>query len=430
MKIAALLLALATLGSVNAQVAFPPAIPPDPSATTAAADTAFLANGGGAPASTPLEQARFLSGLRLPAGSVLEPFQHSPEYLDHTRAYATAWKKFDQRYFGPMRAFAAHTLAPRIGSPQALYYLFSGPDFINAYALFPDVPVYILVGLESPGSIVPPERLDPARLKLGLDNLRKATLVTLQFSFFITKDMKLDLEQTDFKGVLPIIESFIALGGGTITSVRPFSPGGGLPGIEIRFQKTGAPEQIVYYIRADLANDGGNGALFKWMAQFRPAVAYLKAASYLLHEPYFSRSRDFLLTHTTAILQDDSGIPLRYYLQSGPWQISFFGHYNGTLDLFKKYYQPDLAAAYQQTGALPLDFGTGYKWRQGESNLLLVTRQAGAPKAQPVAPTAQPIQSNVQPVAPGAQPAVPRTHAVTVPQPATTPPLVIGDPGF
>lgn len=214
--------------------------------------------------------------------------------------------------------------------------------------------------------------------------------------------MKLDLEQTDFKGVLPIIESFIALGGGSITSVRSFSPGGGLPGIEVRFQKSaGAPEQIVYYIRADLANDGGNGALFKWMTQFQPAVAYLKAASYLLHEPYFSRARDFLLTHSSAILQDDSGIPLRYYLQSGPWQISFFGHYNGTLDLFKKYYQPDLAAAYQQTGALPLDFGTGYKWRQGESNLMLATRQAAAPKAQPA----------------------------NVPQPATAPPPV-GNPGF
>jgi hypothetical protein len=392
------LLLLAMLGVAAAQVAFPPAIPSTPPP------------GNSAPAlSTPNEQARFLSGLRVPPGSPLEPLQHGGEYLDHTRAYATAWRKFDQRYFGPMRAFSARVLAPAIGSPRALYYLFSGPDFINASALFPDVPVYILVGLESPGSIVPPEQLDPARLKFGLDNLRKATLVTLQFSFFITKDMKTDLEQTDFKGVLPILESFIVLSGGTITNVRPFSPGGGLPGVEIRFQRTaGAPEQIVYYIRADLANDGGNGALFKWMAQFQPAVAYLKAASYLLHEPYFSRARDFLLGHSRAILQDDSGIPLRDFQKSGPWQIRFFGNYTGTLDLFKKYIQPDLMAAYQQTGAEPLDFGTGYKWRQGESNLMLAARQAAAPKAQPIVPNAQPAN---------------------VPQPATAPPAV-GSPGF
>ncbi|MGH8049020.1 MAG: hypothetical protein ACREKL_17395, partial [Chthoniobacterales bacterium] len=177
-------------------------------------------------ASSPNEQARFLTGLRLPAGSVLAPFQSTKEYLDHTREYSTAWRKFDARYFGPMRSFAEAHITPRIGSPQALYYLFSGPDFINAYAFFPDVPVYILVGLEPVGSVVPPEQLDVRRIKAGLDNLRKATLVTLQFSYFITKDMKVDFEQTDFKGVLPIIESFIALGGGEILSVNSFSPGG------------------------------------------------------------------------------------------------------------------------------------------------------------------------------------------------------------
>jgi hypothetical protein len=376
MKRFALLLLIAPWALAMAQITAPPE--PPPIATTVAPG----------PVSSPAEQARFLSGLRLPPESVLEPLQHTSEYLDHTRAYANAWRKFDGRYFGPMRQFSASYLAPQIGPAQALYYLFSGPDFINAYALFPDVPVYIMVGLESPGSIVPPEQLDVARMKTGLDNLRKATLVTLQFSYFITKDMKVDLEQTDFKGVLPIIESFIALGGGTITSVALFSPGG-LPGVEIRFRKNpAAPEQIVYYIRADLSNDGlkSQGQFISWMSGFRPAVAYLKAASYLLHEPYFSRARDFLLTKSSVIVQDDSGIPLRYFQASGPWQLSFFGHYNGTLDLFKKSVQPDLAEAYRQAGATPLSFGTGYKWRVGESNLMIATRQSAVPRAEPAAP--------------------------------------------
>jgi hypothetical protein len=355
--------------------------------------------------STPNEQARFLTGLRVPSGSVLEPLQHTPEYLDHTKSYATMWKKFDQRYFGPMRAFAAAQIAPRTGSPQALYYLFSGPDFINAYALFPDVPVYILVGLEPVGSITPPEQLDAPRIKAGLDNLRKSTSVTLQFSFFITKDMKVDFEQTDFKGVLPILESFIALGGGGILGVEPFSPGNGLPGVRIRFRKNAAAsEQTVYYIQGDLSNDGlrSKPALLQWLGQFQPAVSYLKAASYLMHEPYFSRVRDFLLTKSSAIVQDDSGIPLRAFVASGPWQLSFFGKYDGTLDLFKKYLQIDLGQAYQQSGAAPLPFGTGYKWKLGESNLMIAARQAAAPKARPA----------------------------NVPQPSSSAPPVTGNPGF
>lgn len=360
-------------------------------------------------ASTPNEQARFLTGLRVPSGSVLEPLQHTKEYLDHTRNYATTWKKFDQRYFGPMRAFAAGQIAPHIGSPQALYYMFSGPDFINAYAFFPDVPVYIMVGLEPVGSIVAPEQLDVPRMKAGLDNLRKATSVTLQFSFFITKDMKLDLEQTDFKGVLPIMESFIALGGGEIIAVSPFSPGGGLPGVSIRFRKSpAAAEQTVYYVQADLSNEGlvSKPALLQWMDDFQPAVSYLKAASYLMHEAYFSRIRDFLLTKSSVIVQDDSGIPLRDFFASGPWELHFFGSYTGTLDLFKKYVQPDLDHAYQQQGAVPLPFGTGYKWKLGESNLMIAVRQAAAPKAQPVMPEAQSIAPASVPMPSSPPPAV------------------------
>ena len=304
-----------------------------------------------------------------------------------------------------MRGAICSAEKARIGSPQALYYFFSGPDFINAYAFFPDVPVYILVGLEPVGSIVPPEQLDIPRIKAGLANLRKATLVTLQFSFFITKDMKLDLEQTDFKGVLPILQSFIALGGGEILGVDAFSPGGGLPGVRIRFRKSAAaPEQTVYYISDDLSNDGlkSHPALLEWAAKFQPAVAYLKAASYLLHEPYFSRVRDFLLTKSSTIVQDDSGIPLRAFLDSGPWQFAFFGKYDGTIDLFKKYAQPDLAQTYQQPGVAPLPFGTGYKWRPGESNLMIATRVAAVPKAVPV----------------------------NVPQPSSPAPPVTGAPGF
>lgn len=237
------------------------------------------------------------------------------------------------------------------------------------------------------------------RIQAGLANLRKSTDVTLKFSFFITNDMKGDLEQGDFKGVLPILESFIAFGGGTITNVAAFSPDDGLPGVEIHFRKTpDAPEQIVYYVQGDLSDDSvkSRPAVLQWAARFQPAVAYLKAASYLLHEPYFSRSRDFLLTRSSAILQDDSGIPLRDFRASGPWQLHFFGTFTTTLDLFNKYPQPDLVAAYRSAGALPLDFGTGYKWKQGESNLLLAVRQAAVPRAQvplPISP-APPVPGN------------------------------------
>ncbi len=293
--------------------------------------------------STADEQARFLSGLRVPAGSVLAGFQGTPAYYQHGKEYAETWREFHRKYFSPMRRWAAENVAPRIGRPQVVYYLFGGPDFVNVYALFPDAPVYVLGGLEPVGSMVPPERLNADQALAGLANLRESTSVTLKFSHFITKDMKVDLEQTDFKGVMPILYSFVALTGGRIVGADyvgingagaavalPSStvPGGMKPGLRIQFRKgEGAPVQTIYYVEADLS-DGSfevNGPLARWMAGLGPGVSYLKAASYLMHESYFSNVRNFLLSQSRAILQDDSGIPLRDFL-IGDWQLTLFGN--------------------------------------------------------------------------------------------------------
>ena len=99
-----------------------------------------------------------------------------------------------------------------------------------------------------------------------------------------------------------------------------------------------------------------------------------------MHEPYFSKVRNFLLQDSGSILQDDSGIPLRYFLD-GQWRCYFFGRYSGTLDIFKKYSQADCQQAFAN-GAGELPFGTGYKWRLGESNLMLGVKQE-APRALP-----------------------------------------------
>lgn len=149
-----------------------------------------------------------------------------------------------------------------------------------------------------------------------------------------------------------------------------------LPGLKIVFRRTpGAGEQTIYYIQANVVDDAlkSNGALLRWAGSFGTGNVYLKAASYLMHEPSFSRIREFLLSHADAVLQDDSGIPYRFF-QNGSWQCWLFGTYTGTLDIFTKYYQSDLQAAFASRGAQALPFGTGYKWRLGESNLMLAVR--------------------------------------------------------
>ena len=100
----------------------------------------------------------------------------------------------------------------------------------------------------------------------------------------------------------------------------------------------------------------------------------LKAASYLMHEPGFSRVREFLLAKSNMILQDDSGIPLRF-LERPDWNIRYCGLYVGPIETFKKYWQPDLAAESARSAPTPLPFGFGYQWQPNRSGLMIVTRK-------------------------------------------------------
>ena len=86
----------------------------------------------------------------------------------------------------------------------------------------------------------------------------------------------------------------------------------------------------------------------------------------------FSEARDFLLRQSRLILQDDSGIPHRFFA-GGQWQLRYCGNYVGPIDLFKQYPQPDLAARHAQTQPVPLGFGFGYQWQPTRSSLLIAT---------------------------------------------------------
>jgi hypothetical protein len=348
--------------------------------------------------------ANFLAGVPLPDGSPLSPLQRNSWYRQHVTALARLSQRFDRTYYSKMRSWSAAELAPRIPMRVPVYYFFGGPDAVSPLALFPDAPVYILGGLESVGSIMPPNALPPEEVAIGLENLRRSAEVILSFGHFITKDMKAELDRTAFRGVLPLIYMFIALTGGQIVSTRYIAVVGGgavqelgsesvqskgqLPGVRVDFRGRGRSDvQTLIYVQANVADDylKSQGSLLQWVASHGAGNVYLKAASYLLHEPYFSRIRAFLLNSAISVLQDDSGIPFRFF-QDGRWQLWLFGTYSGTLNIFAKYYQSDLQAAYSTSGvAAPLPFGTGYKWRLGESNLMLaVKQQVQAPATAPI----------------------------------------------
>jgi hypothetical protein len=348
----------------------------------------------------PNEVARFLAGVPLPDDSTLAPLQKAPGYAEHVKALAKLTRHYDNHYFSKMRSWSAAELSPRIAMNRPVYYFFGGPDAVSPLALYPDAPVYILGGLESVGSIAAPQTLPPETVAEGLANLRQSVNVILSYGHFITKDMKAELDRTAFRGVLPLIYTFVVLTGGEVVrseyvgvkrdgslSAAVGEVKGMLPGVKVTFRRApGAAEQVIYYVQANVADDAlksQGGAVLTWAGGFGQGNVYLKAASYLMHEAYFSRIRSFLLAKGASVLQDDSGIPYRFF-QDGNWRVWLFGRYTGTLDIFKQYHQADMAGVFASTGTVEeLPFGTGYKWKVGESNLILAVRQQ-VPRAVPV----------------------------------------------
>ncbi len=345
------------------------------------------------------ELAAFLAGRALPDTSPLAPLQQTAEYQEHARLYAAQWYRYQDLYFAPMRAWAAAELTPRIGPSSQVNYLFAGPDLISALALFPSAGIYALGGLEPVGRLTNPLTLAPAELQASLAMLRQSTEVIMSFSHFITKDMKTELASSHFQGVFPIMLVFLSFTDAQIEraerltlrrdgSLQPGESSDGQAALRIVFRAApgGAPTEVVY-IQANVANDAlrANDAVLKWMQSRGRATSYLKAASYLLHEGSFSRVRDFLLDHSSAIVQDDSGLPLSAF-RARDWQVIFFGQYSTPLDIFAKYDQPAVRSVYEAGAGLPLAFGFGYRWQRGASTLLLALPPDAPPRALPATP--------------------------------------------
>ena len=90
-----------------------------------------------------------------------------------------------------------------------------------------------------------------------------------------------------------------------------------------------------------------------------------------MHVGGFSRVRDFVLNHSAIIVQDDSGIPLKY-LSDGSWNLYPFGQYIPPIDVFKHHVQPDMAQLF--TRAQRVNFGIGYRSHPTRTTILVATR--------------------------------------------------------
>ena len=347
---------------------------------TAAPDTAYAQ-----------DVALFLGGQQPSQHSNLTALAATPAWQAFAKDQDKSWEKYRATHTTRMTQWANTELDSVHANSPTIFYPFSGPDFLNVFTMFPTSQTYVLMGLEPVGSIPARTTLENPKL---LPAVKTSLWSVLNFSFFRTNDMAVDLKSVELDGALPLMMLFAARTGNQITAIRPVQLDAAgqlqdadstqtpdpksIPGVEMKLRGPDGQPKTVYYFSADLSDWKLNAkkAPLEFVRHLGPLTTYVKSATYLMHKIYFSEVRRLVLRRSRYILQDDSGIAMKYF-QKGAWQFNYYGTYRRPINLFAKHYQPELTAAYTDTLHKPkaLPFGTGYNWRQTDSNLLLAERK-------------------------------------------------------
>lgn len=230
-------------------------------------------------------------------------------------------------------------------------------------------------------------------------DIRKSLHDILDINYFISSHMDTAMESKELNGVIPFLLFFLAREktrildveywfmepNGTIRQVPALNggkpgPADVIPGVRIVFESADSPgnkPQTLYYFRLNLYNPsfGRNRHFITFLQNFGPLITFMKSAAYVMFDRQASLARQFVLNQSRYILQEDSGIPLRYFDPS-IWALQFYGTYSGPISAFKEDYQARLAKIYRNGGNIkPLPFGIGYHFQIETANLMLATRK-------------------------------------------------------
>lgn len=332
--------------------------------------------------------ARLLAGM---PGPGFEGLRARAAWPHHAVEMDKTWARFEGGRMPKIRAWSASELGDVHGRCGAVFYPFSGPDLVHAVAFFPKADTYVLCALEKAEPLPALTSLGAGEWAAALEAFRPPLETALNFTYFITKDMRRDFEKSALRGVLPPLLALAARMEFTVRDVEPVQLGAGgevaarpewgpaaIAGVRMDLRsRRGGGAKKVYFFTADLGDGalGEDSRLLRFLDGLGPRAAFVKSASYLMHESYFSRVRAALLDGCDAILQDDSGIPVAGF-DAARWDVRLYGNYQGTLDMFRQYYQPALRAMFEAGGARPLTFGVGYRFKPDDTVLILGRRRA------------------------------------------------------
>lgn len=303
------------------------------------------------------------------------------------------WRKLEDNRLKLMVNWSKKELDAANENGHAVFYPFSGPDFLTSNAFFPKAKEVIMLGLEPVGALPDISTFSSEEAMDYCKDFKRSLTEIFEKSYFVTAYMLKDFQKQKVNGLLPVMCFFVKKTGHQIADVKylvkynndsivqvaydtkekPF-------GVKIIYLKDDTMKTI-YYFKYDVSNKQFNdtNVFYKFINDHtKNSVTYIKSASYLLHANFMSNIRNLILTNSNYVMQDDTGIPYNYFADASKWNVKLYGEYVRPIKNFPylKMQKGIMEAYAKDSSSVPkLPFHLGYHWQEKKDALIYASKK-------------------------------------------------------
>ncbi|MDP3556085.1 MAG: hypothetical protein Q8T03_01850 [Bacteroidota bacterium] len=301
----------------------------------------------------------------------------------HSVYIDSSWNRLERKRLKAMKDWGRKEFETQNAEVKIVFYPFSGPDYLTANAFFPNADKYIMLGLEPVGKLPDLTKFKKGEPSEYSNDFKKSLGDIFDKSYFITRKMQSDFQAQKVNGLLPILTFFIKRTGNEILDIKylvrynqdsisevayDFKSDERKPfGVRVDFLQEGK-QKSVYYFKYDVSNKLFNDTtvFYKYLnANTNNCITYIKSASYLLHAGFMANMRNLILKNSNSVIQDDTGIPFKYFEEDKKFEVKLYGQYTRPVEDFPYLsLQKHLQQAFHKDSlnVKKLPFHLGYHW--------------------------------------------------------------------
>ena len=330
------------------------------------------------------ESSKFIAGM--PTTHYLSDVQSRDYYKEHIDFTESSWKTTVDSMINPVQKWCKEKTIGDDRDSVLCFYPLSGPDFLFGNTFFPNADHYVMLGLEPRGSMVDFRELKDPEIQKYLSGVRQSMKYLNSRGYFVTSHMSSDFTRAHLNGMLHMMLYMMARTNHKIVDVYDViidstgkeqriekdynSKEDRLRAVKIEFLSPDETQlRDAYYFKLNASDEylSKHTEFETFVNGFGPRVAYMKSASCVLQNTPFSIMRKLVL-NSDRILQDDTGVPYKYFLEDATLKVELYGPYTKVIDDLSWCLQPQLRKDLEASkgyGDLPFRISYNGNFKEG-----------------------------------------------------------------